>query len=102
MKCSVHGAGRAVALLAHDQLGLALEVGIVALVDLFAEQEQHHVGVLLDRARLAQVGQLRPWSPLRCSGARDSCESASTGMRSSLASSLSEREMSEISCWRFS
>ena len=37
------------------------------------------------------------WSG-RCSTARESCESATTGTESSLASALSERDMSEISC----
>src|SRR5688572_28701681 len=46
--------GRAGALLADDDLGLALgRAGFV--VDLVAVDEQHQVGVLLDAARLAQV-----------------------------------------------
>src|SRR5438034_5613262 len=44
----------------------------------------------------------RRCSPPRCSGARDSCDSATTGTSSSFASALSEREMNEISCWRLS
>src|SRR5205807_3028559 len=44
----------------------------------------------------------RRCSPPRCSGARDSCDKATTGTSSSLARALSEREMNEISCWRLS
>ena len=70
------GAGRAVALFADDDLRLALHAftfgqpfgeffpvrlrGLAHLVIIFlAEHEQHDVGILLDRARLAQVGKLR-------------------------------------------
>src|SRR4029078_3422634 len=55
----LYGVQRAVAVLAHDQLGLALvlALGVVVVV---AVDEHDQVGVLLDRARLAQVGQLRP------------------------------------------
>src|SRR6516164_6610925 len=49
----------AVALLGNDDFGEAFEVRIVFLVDLFAEDEGDDVGVLLDRARLAQIGELR-------------------------------------------
>ena len=55
-------AGRAVALLADHQVGLALHalaVFFVRLVVLFAVDEHHHVGVLLDRARFAQMAELR-------------------------------------------
>ena len=79
-----HDAGRAVALLGHDHLGLAVGLlaallpGVVALVEalvallgaprrlrarevvLLAIDEHDDVGVLLDRARFAQVGELRP------------------------------------------
>src|SRR4051812_28869220 len=57
------GADRTVALLADDDLGGALgflvplPVGIAVL--LFAEDEHDHVGVLFERAGLAQVRQLR-------------------------------------------
>src|ERR1043166_2742269 len=44
----------------------------------------------------------RRCSPPRCSGARDSCDNATTGTSSSLARALSDREMNEISCWRLS
>ena len=40
------------------------------------------------------IGRL---GPVRCSTARESCESATTGTFNSLASDLSEREISEIS-----
>src|ERR1017187_3768318 len=52
-------AGRAVALFGYDDFGDAFEVGIVLFVDLFAEDEGHDVGVLLDGAGFAQVGELR-------------------------------------------
>src|SRR5512134_322283 len=50
----VHRPDRPVALLADDDLGLALFPG-VAVVDLVAVDEEDHVRVLLERARLAQV-----------------------------------------------
>ena len=75
VELQLHGAGRAVALLADDDLGLAvhqrhlglpLEVLfgarprlLVAEVVFLAEHEQHHVGVLLDRAGFTQVRKLR-------------------------------------------
>ena len=55
-------AGGAVALLADQEVGLAfhaLAVFFVRLIELFAVDEHHDVGVLLDRARLAQVAELR-------------------------------------------
>src|SRR5436309_7100569 len=52
------GAGLAVAVLGDDQLREPL-VLFGGGVDLVAVDERHHVGVLLDRARLAQVGELR-------------------------------------------
>src|SRR5712692_4683390 len=58
-----HEAGRAVALLTDEQLRQALDVVPVlvgrAVIHLGAVDEAHHVRVLLDRARLAQVGELR-------------------------------------------
>ena len=42
-----------------NDLGFALQFGIVLLVDLFAEDEHHEIGVLLGRTRFAQVGELR-------------------------------------------
>ena len=67
--------GRAVALLADDELGLAVDRGhlglpfemlfaagprlLVAQIIFLAEHEQHHVGVLLDRAGFTQVRELR-------------------------------------------
>src|SRR5690606_10485759 len=50
-----HVARGAVALLGEDELRLALLRLLV--VHLVAVDEQHQVGVLLDRARLAQVGE---------------------------------------------
>src|SRR6202050_3331430 len=58
-----HGADRAVALLADDDLGHALDVRLrlaVVRIHLFAEDEEHHIRVLLEGAGLTQVGQLRP------------------------------------------
>ena len=42
-------AGWAVALLGDDQLCLASQVFAVAIVDLFAIDERHHIRVLFDR-----------------------------------------------------
>src|SRR5579884_3618284 len=58
-ECERHLSGRAVALLGYDQLGFALQFGVVLLVNLFAEDEGDHIGVLLDGARFAEVGELR-------------------------------------------
>src|SRR6201999_2141160 len=55
----VHGARGAVALLGNDDLGLALEVFVLAVVILLAMNERDHVRVLLDGARLAEVGEQR-------------------------------------------
>src|SRR5205814_3573741 len=51
----IHPSDRAVALLADDDLGAALRLLLVRRVHLFAVDEEDHVGVLLDRARFAQV-----------------------------------------------
>ena len=51
-------AGGAGAVLGHDDLGRA-PVGRVGVVDLVAVEEHHDVGVLLERARLAEVGEHR-------------------------------------------
>src|SRR6187549_3057138 len=62
-ECDAHGADRAVALLADDQLRGALgflRTFAVHQVHLVAVDENHDVGVLFERARFAQVGQLRP------------------------------------------
>src|SRR5262245_12155198 len=61
----LHGAGRPVALLADDDLGDAFDalVGLGIdrpVVKLLPVDEAHDVRILLDGARLAQVGQLRP------------------------------------------
>ena len=74
-KLQLHRAGRAVALLADDHFGAAVHLlhlllprevlgraflGLLVLeVVLLAIDEEHHVGVLLDRAGFAQVGELR-------------------------------------------
>src|SRR5579859_7659737 len=49
-----------IALLGNNDFSAALQFGIVLLVDFFAEDEHHQIGILLDRSRLAQVGELRP------------------------------------------
>ncbi len=75
-------------------------LGILVVV-LVAVDEHDDVGVLLDRARLAQVGEDR--ALVRAAlDARESCDSAITGTSRSRASSFSEREMCEISWTRFS
>src|SRR5688500_5369742 len=56
-------ADRAVALLGDDDLGDVLQVRVVLLVDAGPENHHDDVGVLLEGARLAQVGELRP--PIR-------------------------------------
>src|SRR5206468_2940507 len=61
----LHGAGGPIALLPDDQLGEPLEtlagLGVGgAVVELLAVDEAHDVGVLLDGARLPEVGELRP------------------------------------------
>src|SRR5436190_15823354 len=48
----------AVALLADDDLGDALLLGVL-VVDLVTVDECHEIGILLDRSRLAEVGELR-------------------------------------------
>ena len=50
--------GAAVAVLGDDQVGLA-RARVVALVGALAVQQDHDVGVLLERARLTQVGERR-------------------------------------------
>src|SRR5215204_5113433 len=62
-ECELDGADRPVALLADDDLGRPLGLGVrVSLgvaVLLLAEDEHDDVGVLLEGPGLAQVGQLR-------------------------------------------
>src|SRR6266487_3595730 len=58
-------AGRTVALLPDDDFGDSFNALVAlrvhrAVVELLPVDETHHVGVLLDRARLTQVGELRP------------------------------------------
>src|SRR6185295_15573841 len=55
-------AGRAVALFADDQLRDALRVGgrrALVGVEILAVNEDHDIGILLERARLAQIRKLR-------------------------------------------
>src|SRR5271167_1341768 len=51
-ECQVHAARRAITLFGDDKLRFSLQVGIVLLVNLFAENESHDVGVLLDGSGL--------------------------------------------------
>src|SRR5690349_19067967 len=53
-------ADRPVSLLADDHLGAALRLFLIRKVHLVAINEKDDVGVLLDRARLAQVRHHRP------------------------------------------
>ena len=46
-------------MLREDHLGEPLRLGLLAVVVLVAVDEGDEVGVLLDRARLAQVGEDR-------------------------------------------
>src|SRR5271157_1068331 len=48
-----------IALLGNDDFSTAFEIGIVLLVNLLAEDKQDHVGILLDGAGFAEVGELR-------------------------------------------
>ena len=63
-------AGGPVAVLAEDQLGDTLLVGLLVVV-LVAVDEEDEVGVLLDRAGLAQVGEDRPLVLALLDGARE-------------------------------
>src|SRR5215470_8579539 len=54
-----YSVGRAIALLGNDQFGFAFQVGIVRLINFFAEDECHNIGVLLDGTRFTQIGKLR-------------------------------------------
>src|SRR5215471_14887619 len=54
-----HSVSWAIALLGNDQFGFAFEVGIVRLINFFAEDECHNIGVLLDGTRFTQIGKLR-------------------------------------------
>ena len=101
-------AGRAVALLGDDDLGLALGLGVfvavlVLVVVAVAVDEGDDIGVLLDGAGLAEIGQQgRFLSPPRCSEERESWDRATTGTRISLARALRPRETAETSWVRFS
>src|SRR5215470_16958242 len=55
----IDAANGPIALLGDNNFRTTLQVGIVLLVDLFAEDEHHKIGILLDRTRFAQVSQLR-------------------------------------------
>jgi hypothetical protein len=56
----VQRAGGSVALLCDDQFGFRpIFFRKIGLVEIGAIDEHHHVGVLLDGARFAEVGKLR-------------------------------------------
>ncbi len=93
-----YGTGRAVSLLGDYQLGHAFVlVGLVVII--FAKYERDHIGVLLDTSRFAR-SESNGLGGFRASGARESCDRASTGTFNSLARALSSREICETSCWR--
>src|SRR6476469_4718935 len=91
------GAGRPIAVLRQDQLGLALllVIGVVAM------DEHDDVAILLERSRLPQIGELRALVRAR-PGFRFSWDSARIGTLSSFARSFNEREISATSCCRLS
>src|SRR5260370_1005531 len=62
-KRQIHIANRPVSLLGYDQLRRAPQILTIRLVNLFAKDEAHHVGVLLNRSRFTQVAHLRPAIP---------------------------------------
>src|SRR6267378_1667020 len=64
----LHPTRGAVALLGNDEFSFALQIRIVLLIDLFAEYEGNHVGVLLNRSRFPQVGQL--WTVIAATALR--------------------------------
>ena len=78
-----------------------LHLVVVRLVDLLAEDEDDEVGVLLDRARFAQVGEDRPLVLARLDRARELREGDDRD-RELLGQRLQAREICEISCWRLS
>jgi len=59
-KRKIELADRPVALLGNDDLGQTLELEVVRLIDLFAENKHDDVGILLNRPRFTQIGELRP------------------------------------------
>ena len=61
-----------------------------------------HVRVLLERARLAQVRELRPMIGARFRARGSDCDSATTGTPNSFASPFSAREIAASSSVRFS
>src|SRR5947209_7883449 len=58
-KYQVYFSDWAVALFGDEQFRHPAQIFAVALINLFAEDERHQVGILLDRARFAQIAQLR-------------------------------------------
>ena len=71
-------------------------------IDFFAEDEHHHVGVLLNRSRFAKIAEHRPVIAVPVSGARLSCEKTRNGTRRSFDISFRPRDSELISCTRFS
>src|SRR5690554_2559158 len=94
------GANGPVTLLADNQFGdtLVLGVGVVDLVPVDDQDQAAARPVGTGSRRSELIGRLFG----RCSRERLSWDSATTGTLNSLASALSEREISEISLVRFS
>ena len=86
---------RSVSVLGHDDVGLAVALGIGAV----AVQQDHHVRILLDRSRFSEVGHLRP---LVGALLRPTVELADRDDRDLelLREQLRARENSATSCWR--
>ena len=68
-KRQLHAPGWAVALLRQNKLRNPLQALLVRPVNLFAENKAHHIRILLNTSRFAQIAQHRPmiaWPRLRC------------------------------------
>src|SRR5438445_35156 len=57
---------RSVSLLRDTQSRFPLQIRAIAVVELFALADRHQVGILFDRAALAQVTELGPVVPKPC------------------------------------
>ena len=95
-------AGGAVALLGDDDLGLAFEVFVLAVVVLLAVDEADYVGVLLDGTGLAEVAEQRLFVAAALLAGTGELRECDTGTFISLARALRPREMAETSWVRFS
>jgi len=95
-KRKIELADRPVALLGNDDLGQTLELEIVRLIDLFAKinmTTSASCSIEPDSRRSESCGR---WSPPRLSGARLSCDKASTGTPSSLAIAFSPAKSTKL------